>query len=184
MGHELNAENIDSEIRAYVKQVESLRILSLHGSNLEILRRLKREPLQSGPYPGVSLFEAANRIFSDLVILYGVRHLLSMCSIGSIHIPFKSYRVLLGVKGGNDISASYNGRRLIGEAFNVSPSFFPQKKSKMVKKLREDEKADYRIIMFNDDAVKKPQDYIEKSSENGMIYLPVNIYDSDWKEAE
>jgi hypothetical protein len=174
----LNAENIDSEIRAYLNQVESLNIISLNGSNLEILHRLKREQLRSGPYPGVSLFEAANRIFSDLVILYGVKLLLAKRKIGRINIPFREYRILLGVEGGNDILADSDGRRLIGEAFNVSPSFFQQKKSNMIKKLRMVEKASYRVIMFNDDAVKNPQNYIEKSSENDVIYVPVRINDA------
>lgn len=43
--------------------------------------------------------------------------------------------------------------QLVGEAFNVAPSFFQGKKRSALKKLREQrDKATYRIIMLNSDA--------------------------------
>jgi len=45
----------------------------------------------------------------------------------------------------------------------------------MIKKLRADEKANYRLIIFNADAVRSPDYYLEKS-EPSMLYLPVDIW--------
>ena len=45
----------------------------------------------------------------------------------------------------------------------------------MIKKLRTDEKTDYRLIIFNADAVNDP-DYYLKKSEPSMLYLPVDIW--------
>jgi len=45
----------------------------------------------------------------------------------------------------------------------------------MIKKLRSQEEADYRLIIFNADAVKTPEYYIVKS-EPSMLYLPVNVW--------
>ena len=81
----------------------------------------------------------------------------------------------MGVKGGYDITATAGSFSLVGEAFNVAPSFFQAKKSSMVKKLRAQQNADYRLVIFNADAVKKPDDYIKKS-EPPMLYLPIDIW--------
>jgi hypothetical protein len=57
-------------------------------------------------------------------------------------------------QNGFDVRASGNGKSLIGEAFNVAPSFFQLKKTLMLKKLRvADVDADYKLLLFNHDAV-------------------------------
>jgi hypothetical protein len=60
------------------------------------------------PYPTVTRFEAANRIMSDLVILYGVKWLLD----NSV-FPFENYIVEYGNedKNGFDIRAAGNGEK-------------------------------------------------------------------------
>ncbi len=88
---------------------------------------------------------------TDLVIFYGVKWLLNHSAF-----PFESYTVDYGHgnKQGFDISARGNGRTLIGEAFNVAPAFFQIKKSSMLKKLRRPSSSeDFKIVMFNQDAV-------------------------------
>nr|WP_298134279.1 hypothetical protein [uncultured Pseudoxanthomonas sp.] len=129
---------------------------------IDLLTSLKREKLDHGPYKDVTLFEAANRIMSDLVILKGVRWLLS-----NNVFPFTSYDVEFGNENRNgfDIRAEQDGRRLVGEAFNVAPSFYPVKRRHAAKKLERDGKdADIRIILVNKDArirpikLKKPYD--------------------------
>jgi hypothetical protein len=89
---------------------------------------------------------------TDLVILKGVKWLLTNSDFG-----FDSYMVEYGHQNNNnfDIEASGNGQRLIGEAFNVAPSFFQGKKSAMLRKLNIDEKANIKLIMFNHDAVEE-----------------------------
>lgn len=137
---------------------------------LTLFEALKRDKLETGPYPGVTLFEAANRVMSDLVILRGVAWLLK-----NKPFPFDSYTVELGNEGtkGFDIEARSDDKTLFGEAFNVAPSFFPSKKSSTMKKLRrEGANANYRVIMFNHDAVAA--DYVV-TEEEGFHFVIVNI---------
>ena len=141
--------NADSLIEAYLSWTEEIGNPLVNHSGLVLLRSLKREAVRLGPYPHVTMFEAANRIMSDLVILYGVRWLLR-----NDVFPFDTYTVEYGNEdtSGFDIRAASNGETLIGEAFNVAPSFFQGKKTMMLRKLRKSS-ADYKVIMFNDDAV-------------------------------
>jgi hypothetical protein len=104
---------------------------------------------------------------TDLVILYGVRWLLKRAVF-----PFDSYLVEYGNddKQGFDIRATSGGSTLIGEAFNVAPSFFQGKKGAMLKKLRQPAaKADFKLIMFNHDAVT-PQ-YVPKTEEREFLVV-------------
>lgn len=120
---------------------------------IELLTSLKRERLDHGPYKGVTLFEAANRIMSDLVILKGIRWLLENKTF-----PFDAYTVEFGNENRNgfDIRAEQDGRTLVGEAFNVAPSFYPVKRRHAARKLEKDGgEADLRIILVNNDARTK-----------------------------
>jgi hypothetical protein len=157
----ISSTNVDQIIAEYLGSIENLgdSIENLRGRRL--LEALKREVVGSGPYPHVTLFEAANRIMTDLVILYGVKWLLNHKAF-----PFDTYTVEYGNenKKGFDIQATSNRNTLIGEAFNVAPSFFQIKKNSVLKKLRKPTlTADFKIIMFNHDAVQpnytpQPQD--------------------------
>ncbi len=170
----LNRENVERELNDYLRKVNSIKLPESGENVLTFMNYIKRKPLSSGPYPEVSLFEASNRILSDIVILVGVQQLLATESVGNVQLPFAEYEVALGVEGGNDLMAAFGSCRLVGEAFNTAPSFFQSKKSSMIKKLRSQGDADYRLIVFNADAVKIPDYYIGKS-EPSMLYLPVNI---------
>lgn len=172
----LNSTNIDESIRTYLAKVDELEFPELHADKLRFIDIAKRRPLSGGPYPGVSLFEASNRIFSDVTALFGIHRLLHDPLIGRTDLPFLEYNVALGVEGGNDISATNDQSSLIGEVFNVSRTFFQAKKTAMLKKLRTNTSADFRLVIFNADAVSKPNDYLEKS-EPSMLYLPVNIWE-------
>ena len=172
----LNNNNIDETICSYLSKVDELEFPELHADKLRFIDIVKRKPLNGGPYPGVSLFEASNRIFSDVTALFGIHRLLTDPIIGRSQLPFMEYDVALGVEGGNDISAVNNQKSLIGEVFNVSPTFFQAKKSAMLKKLRLNTEADFKLIIFNADAVRSPNDYLKKS-EPSMLYLPINIWE-------
>lgn len=148
----LTADNIEREIANFAATLNGLGtgITGLDG--IPLLDAIKRTPLQAGPYPGVTLFEAANRIMTDLVLLYGVRFLLNQKEL-----PYNSYTVEFGNEDNNgfDVTAHDGARWLAGEAFNVAPSFFQLKKSRMVAKLstaREEDATD-TILLFNHDAV-------------------------------
>jgi len=172
----LDSKNIDREISQYLEAVNQIELPTPQEDVLAFIDSLKRKSLDSGPHPGVSLFEASNRIMSDLIVLFGVRQLLTQGAVGHIRLPFREYEVRLGVKGGWDLEAAAEGQRLIGEAFSVAQSLFQQKKRSMQNKLLQSVKrADYRLIIFNADAVKSP-DYYKEESEQDMLYLPVDVW--------
>src|SRR5208337_2810053 len=165
--------NIDSEIQRYLDVVNSIQFPDRSGTNLEYMISLKRDPIGSGPYDWVSIFEASNRIFSDIIILFGIRKVLSNPQIGSVSLPFDKYEVKFGAEDGFDIEANNGKEKLVGEAFNVARSFFSGKRHTTKKKLESKEGYDYKIIIFNSDAVAIPQEYELKSSKN-LITLPIN----------
>ena len=147
----ITKSNVDELIADYLALVETFGASVAGMSGLRLLKALKRDQLKVGPYPHVTLFEAANRIMTDMVILYGVKWIVSTNAF-----PFETYNVDYGNEDshGFDLRASENGRQLVGEAFNVAPSFFQLKKTAMLKKLRAPEvAAEFRVLMFNEDAV-------------------------------
>ena len=179
---ELNETNIDRALADYVESADSVGD-SIRGlTGIPLLETLKRGKAQTGPYPKVALFEAANRIMTDLVILRGVKWLLSARAF-----PFRSYTVEYGHEDNNDhdLMAKADGRTLIGEAFNVAPSFFGTKKQSALKKLRASTaNADFRVILCNDDAVQatyspKPREheffvFISTANGAGRVVRPPN----------
>ena len=72
----LTVSNVTAEIQRRALLIEEIgpSIKGLRG--IALLESLKRDRVGVGPYPNVTLFEAANRIMSDLVILHGVKWLL------------------------------------------------------------------------------------------------------------
>ena len=158
---ELHGDNIDRVLADYVESAESVGD-SIRGlAGIRLLETLKRGKAETGPYPNVAMFEAANRIMTDLVILYGIRWMLRTRTF-----PFRSYSVEYGHEDNNDhdLMAKADGRTLIGEAFNVAPSFFGFKKNSAIKKLRASTAgADFRVVLCNDDAVQDA--YVPKPQE-------------------
>lgn len=162
----LTSNNVEAEVKKYTEQIQFLgaSVGTLNG--IALFTALKRSQIGVGPYPDVSLFEAANRIMTDLVILYGVRWLLH-----NRVFPFSSYAVEYGHGNENqfDITAHDRDQTLIGEAFNVAPSFFQGKKAAMLKKMRtHGQKATHSMVMFNADAVHER--YLPSPSSHGQVY--------------
>lgn len=148
----LTADNIEREIANFAATLNGLGTGLTGLDGIPLLEALKRTPLQAGPYREITLFEAANRIMTDLVLLYGVRFLLKQKDY-----PYTAYTVEFGNEdeNGYDVTARDGERWLAGEAFNVAGTFFQQKKSRMVAKLsaaREDDATD-TVLIFNHDAV-------------------------------
>ena len=169
---QLNIKNIDQSILDYKTLLKTTPI-SIEADNvLSFLTKLKREKVTTGPYPNVTLFEAANRIMTDLTILFGIKSLLDN-KIKEIN--FETYTVEFGNENFNshDITAERNGQKLIGEAFNVAESFFQTKKTSALKKLRSGRLSDEIIlIVYNLDAIK--ESYIPKPGTN-EFHLPVSF---------
>ena len=104
---------------------------------------------------------------TDLVILNGVKWLLQESVF-----PFSKYRVEFGNEdySAHDLMAENEDERLVGEAFNVAPSFFQAKKAAMLRKLRIPENREgLKLILANADAVG--ESYRPKLRANEHIVL-------------
>ncbi len=173
----LTKENIQKILEDYAVKVEDIGHSVQGQKGHALLASIKRDKVNVGPYPHVTLFEAANRIMTDLVILHGVKWLLE-----NETFPFDVYTVEFGNENKNDfdlIASNDEGKSLIGEAFNVAQSFFQGKKSAMLKKLRKDAAvADYKIVMINHDAISPSY---SPQIEEGVYYIIVNVSESSAK---
>jgi len=168
---ELTKDNINKVIDKYKELLKDFP-LTINSSNiLKLLQLLKRENIGKGPYPNVSMFEAINRIMTDLVILCGVKELLYK---GLEGIIFNKINVEYGHnnKQLHDIMAYENEITLHGEAFNVSKSLFQTKKRTSLKKLQKNIKGNTKlIIIFNNDAINN--NLLKQN--NNVNFLPVDI---------
>jgi len=170
----LNASNIGTITADFHRELSIVGKSIIGLTGLPLLIAVKRARLGHGPYPHVTLFEAANRIMSDLVILHGVAVLLEKRTF-----PFTEYKVEFGNedRNGFDIRANSDAGTLVGEAFNVAPSFFQGKKRTALKKLRVNAACEtYRLIMFNEDA--PPKNYLcraEQGIQEIAVYIPATV---------
>lgn len=147
----LNLGNVETIKSVFYKDIESLGKTIQSKKGHQLLLAMKRDKLGHGPYPEVSMFEAANRIMSDLVILHGIEGLLK-----NKIFPFDEYTVEFGNENRNgfDVEAHSATETLAGEAFNVAPSFFKEKRKKTLKKLYENATGKtYRLIIYNAEAL-------------------------------
>lgn len=168
----LNKKNIEKAIRDYFCLLEKFKPEINSKNVLNLITNLKREEIDCGPYPKVTFFESANRILSDLTILFGIQDLLN----GKIpEIDFEKYCVEYGNENNNDydIIAKNSQTKLIGEGFNVAKSFFQTKKSYVLRKMRKEKcKNVKRLIIYNSDAV--PENYVPKLKLN-EYHLKVDL---------
>jgi hypothetical protein len=166
----LTLENIDAITEDFHRELAVIGASIAGKTGVELMLALKRDRLGHGPYPHVSLFEAANRIMSDLVILHGIAALLK-----HKHFPFDEYVVEFGNENRNsfDIFANSQNASLAGEAFNAAPSFFGTKKRTALKKLRTKALEEtYKIIMFNAEATSGKR---LKAEIDGTFQIAVDI---------
>jgi len=168
----LNKNNIEKAIVDYQDLLRNIPLEIQAKNVLRFLTDLKRKKLNSGPYPNVTLFESANRIMSDLTILYGIKELLN----GAINgINYDEYVVEFGHDNynENDVYASDGITKLIGEGFNVSKTFFQTKKAKSLRKMRaQKSENDKLILIYNADAVSENYNPIKKPNE---YHLKINL---------
>ena len=109
---------------------------------------------------------------TDLTILFGIKELLER-NIEPIN--YSQYTVELGYfdEGDNDIYAENDKGCLIGEAFNVAPSFFQVKKAKSLKKMYQQRNGNKKILLiYNVDAVK---DSYSPKMNSGVFHLKVDL---------
>lgn len=160
----LNKNNIKKAISDYLGLLENIPLKIESNNILEMLTDLKRKELKFGPYPDVTLFESANRIMSDLTILYGIKKLLNGAIV---EIDYDEYEVEYGHsnQNSNDIIANSDQTKLIGEGFNVAKSFFQPKKTRSLNKMRKQISGnDKLLLIYNSDAVLET--YIPETRKN------------------
>ena len=167
--------NIESYIAEYLRVLSSLPDRIEAERPYELLLRLKRAPVGCGPYPRVSIFETANRVFSDLTILFGVRTLFSIGTTEGMTFPFNSYSIALGTTSGCDLRADDGSNHLRGEAFNVAATFYQTKRAQALKRLRSDlSSSTHRVVVFNRDALPAVSSYAAKT-DDGIVFIPVSL---------
>lgn len=159
--------NIDAEVQRFRSLISDVGHSVAGKKGIDFFESLKRDQIKAGPYRGITLYEASNRIMTDLVILCGVRWLLKYSEL-----PFREYNIDFGNYNKNefDITSKHKKEFFSGEAFNVAPSYFREKCNKELDKLRAPEnKSKYRAIVVNDDALT--DDDIPNLEENELFII-------------
>lgn len=133
---------------------------------IDLLKLVKRNEVEIGPYKGLTVFESLNRIGSDLVLLSGAERLFNNEIEG---IYPNTIELKLGNKAGFDIIVkTIDGTIIYGEGYNVAKSFCKFKTRKTIDKLYESK--DVRstkkaIILINDDVKSEIENYKNKNAE-------------------
>jgi len=173
----LNISNIDFTLNQYIEIIDSMSNYLISKSSYGLLHSIKREKINSGLYPNVTLYESANRILTDLVIIKGIRMLLHG---HKENIDYREYKVNYGNGAGQeyDIEAIENSNKLLGEAFNVSKSLFKMKRKKTEMKLKRESNLKYDlVIIYNKDADPSER-YIDLV--DGITYIAVDMQDNEF----
>jgi len=126
------------------------------GTYFEMIRYLKRKdinyPQKIGPYQNITIFEAANRIASDLVIINGIIQLVQNNPL----LQNANFTIRLGIlheKGKGDFTIHLENEDFEGEAFNVAPSFLNVKLRNTISKWNKEENREkLKYILVNDEA--------------------------------
>ena len=130
---------------------------------IDLLKLVKRNEVEIGPYKGLTVFESLNRIGSDLVLLSGAAKLFNNEIEG---ISPKTIELKLGNKAGFDIIVkTIDGAIVYGEGYNVAKSFCKFKTRQTIDKLHksDDVKSSKKaIILINDDVKSEIENYRNK----------------------
>jgi hypothetical protein len=142
-------------------------------SAIDIIVFLKRKdartPVKIGPYENITVFEAANRIASDLVLINGVIQIIE----DGVEQPEHKITLHLGTKHVKDKGDFLIGEKH-GEAFNVAESFYASKLQKTFEKWKG---SHLSYILVNQDVVnEKKVSSIQR--ESGTFIIGVKMWDS------
>jgi len=170
---EINIKQLLELRRKYCRLLRENRFPDppINGNTFDMIKYFKRKVdgkhLPVGPYKNISVFEAANRIATDMVIINGIIQL-----VNEKKEPKDSkFTLRLGnkhVKKMGDFTI--NGKE--GEAFNVAPSFYYGKLRSTNKKWALD-KLDY--ILVNADVFDE-----FKNDNTNVKVIPVFDWDKDY----
>jgi hypothetical protein len=137
----------------------------------ELIDNIKRTPEKVGPYQNISVFEALNRIGSDLVLLSGAAKLFNNETdflVNKIHLK-------MGNTKGFDFEVTLNdGKIIYGEAFNAAESFCKHKMRQAIDKLIDknpDDKAKDAIVFINQEVQNFMENYKNKKELESQIKI-------------
>lgn len=161
----LDIKSVDSFYGIYIKLVEEIIYPTHSGNIVNDFLEIKRKKVNAGPYPNVSFFECANRICSDLTLLYGCKSLLKSSS------DIALLKCCFGTVQGPDIVAFCKEEKIIFEAevFCTSEKFFRAKFYQ--------EKHKKSTIIYQTILSKEIEGFISKNF--GHKFIAVDIT-SDW----
>lgn len=120
----------------------------------EVIKGLKRQSHDwIGPYQNLTIFEASNRIASDLIMLEGLSHLNAMEGVVELMVLLGNIQVT-GM--GDFLLKTKSGAEFHGEGFSTAPSFFSGKLSGTLKKWKKESgqtPGSLSFIIFNSSAI-------------------------------
>jgi len=130
----------------------------------ELIQNIKRSPEEIGPYRKISVFEALNRIGSDLVLLSGATGLFNGVIKG---IDPERIQLRMGTTRGFDFEVHLkDGVVIYGEAFNAAKSFCNEKMRQAIHKLLDDnpdKSAKLAIVFVNEEVKDRIENYLKEN---------------------
>jgi hypothetical protein len=156
----LSKEQFEKAKDAYLNALNEYKYAITNADSIyDLIENIKRIPSKIGPYQNISVFEALNRIGSDLVLLSGASALFSNKLEG---IKPEKIHLKMGTTHGFDFEVFLNDNKIIyGEAFNAAASFCKPKMRQAIHKLIDqnpDTNATEAIVFVNKDV----EDIIKK----------------------
>jgi len=178
--NKINYNKLISLILEYEDYIDKSKFPKFPDINktIEVIEYFKRTKKSIGPYENITPLEAANRIATDMLVLYGIKQIVEGIS------NLKENAVIsisLGTEQNQLGDFCINGQH--GEAFNVAESFFRQKLYKTIKKwdkIVDKHKIELTYILFNaevlecEDCNKYLQQIMEKYDE--IEFIPVKTW--------
>jgi hypothetical protein len=131
----------------------------------DLIENVKRSPVEIGPYQKISVFEALNRIGSDLVLLDGTEKIFKEGV--EKNMPTEVLLRMSTIKGYDFEVYFENQPTIYGEAFNASPSFCNTKMRQAIDKFIKDGK-EAGIVFVNEEV----SDTINKYLNNNRLKTP------------
>jgi len=156
----LSKKEFEVAKKSYLKTLEENNYSIKNASNIyELINNIKRTPQKVGPYQNISVFEALNRIGSDLVLLSGATALFNNKLEG---IKPEKIHLKMGTTHGFDFEVFLkNGKVVYGEAFNAAESFCKHKMRQAIHKLTANN-AKEGIIFVNEAVKPVIEKYVNK----------------------
>lgn len=167
----LSIEKFDEAKKAYLNSLEINKYAIKDANDIyELIDKIKRTPEKVGPYQNISVFEALNRIGSDLVLLAGATELFKKTS----KIAVDKIELKMGNTHGFDFEVSIGEKVIYGEAFNAAESFCKSKMRDAIHKLIDinpDKNATEAIVFINEEVKHFIDKYVNKKEKKEKLKI-------------